>query len=80
MRRAQTQPARFVAPALLVLLHGATAARGAGSLLADELRLEEGYWTMTGAGLAAFVAMAVFAVYVFWPARPPEIPVTARSP
>ena len=80
MRRAQTQPARFVAPALLVLLHGATAARGAGSLLADEMRMGAGYWTMTGGGLAALVAMAVFAVYVFWPVRPPEIPVTARSP
>ena len=80
MRRAQTQPARFVAPALMVLLHGATASRGVGSLLADETRIEAGYWTMTGGGLAAFVAMTVFAVYLFWPARPPEIPVTARSP
>jgi len=79
MRRAQTQPARFVAPALLVLLHGATAARGAGSLLADETRMETGYWTMSAGGMAAVVAMVVFAVYLFWPARPPEIPVAARS-
>jgi len=79
MRRAQVQPG-FVAPALLVLLHGATAARGAGSLLANELRLEAGYWTMTGGGLAAFVAMTVFAVYLFWPVRSPEIPVVERSP
>ncbi|MDP2675556.1 MAG: hypothetical protein Q8Q00_11745 [Dehalococcoidia bacterium] len=79
MRRAQTQPG-FIAPALLVLLHGATAARGAGSLLANELRLEAGYWTMTGGGLAALVAMIVFAVYLFWPARPLEIPVAERSP
>jgi len=79
MRRAQAQPG-FVAPALLALLHGATAARGAGSLLANELRFEAGYWTMTGGGLAALVAMAVFAVYVFWPVRPPEIPVAERSP
>lgn len=25
------------------------------------------------------MGMAVFAVYLFWPARPPEIPVAARS-
>ena len=79
MRRAQAQPG-FVAPALLALLHGATAARGAGSLLANELRFEAGYWTMTGGGLAALVAMAVFAVYLFWPVRPAEIPVAERSP
>ena len=80
MRRAQADPSRLVAPALLVLLHGATAARGVGSLLADETRMETGYWTMSAGGMAAVVAMVVFAVYLFWPARPPEIPVASRSP
>jgi hypothetical protein len=78
MRRAQTQPARFVAPALMVLLHGATASRGVGSLLADETRIEAGYWTMSAAGMAAVVAMVVFGVYLLWPVRPPEIPVAER--
>ncbi|HLB26492.1 MAG TPA: NnrS family protein [Dehalococcoidia bacterium] len=78
MRRAQARPARLIAPVLLVLVHGATAARGAGSLLADETRLEAGYWTMSVGGMAAVVAMVVFAVYLMWPVRPPEIPVAAR--
>jgi hypothetical protein len=79
MRRAQGQAVRFVATAMLVLLHGATAARGIGSLLADESRFETGYWTMTAGGTAAIVAIVVFAVYLLWPVRPSEIPVAVRS-
>jgi hypothetical protein len=48
-------------------------------LLADETRMETGYWTMSAGGMAAVVAMVLFAVYLFWPARPPEIPVASRS-
>lgn len=79
MRRAQAQPARIVAPIILILLHAATAARGVGSLIANEAELESGYWTMSGAGVFAVVAMAVFAAYLLWPSRPPEIPLAAQA-
>ena len=78
MRRAAARPDRIVAPLLLILLNVATAARGAGSLLVDEARIETGFWTMSVGGLAAVLAMAVFAVYLLWPSRPPEIPLTVR--
>lgn len=78
MRRAYAQPARIVVPVMLILLHGATAARGVGSLLVDEARIETGFWTMSAGGVAAMLAMAVFAAYLLWPSRPPEIPVSVR--
>ncbi len=79
MRRVTGRPARIVAPALLLLLHAATAARGAGSLLANEAKLEAGFWTMSSAGLLAVVAMAIFAVYLAWSPRQVEIPVAVRA-
>ncbi len=78
MRRAQARTASVVAPVMLILLHGATAARGVGSLLVDEARIETGYWTMTAGGLAAILAMTVFAAYLLWPSRPPEVPLSVR--
>ncbi len=73
------QPARLVAPVLLALLHGATAARGAGSLLADEMQVENGYWTMSAGGVLGVLAMAAFAVYLLWPTQPPDITLSAEA-
>ncbi|MEE8347030.1 MAG: hypothetical protein V3S20_06760, partial [Dehalococcoidia bacterium] len=78
MRRARARTASVVAPVMLILLHGATAARGVGSLLVDEARIEAGFWTMTAGGLAAILAMTVFAAYLLWPSRSPEVPLTVR--
>jgi hypothetical protein len=78
MRRAQGQPARVAAPLLLALLHGAAAARGAGSLIANETHLETGFWTMSAGGLFGVLAMAVFAAYVILPAPTPEVPMAER--
>ncbi len=78
MRRMQEQSSRLVANSLLVLMQGATAARGAGSLLANETRLDEGFWTMTAGGLFGILAMAVFAWYILRSPRQPEIPLSAR--
>ncbi|HEU4759149.1 MAG TPA: hypothetical protein VFT91_04110, partial [Dehalococcoidia bacterium] len=79
MRRLRGRTARLVAPAVLLLLHGAAAARGAGSLLANETKLESGFWTMSAAGVLAVLAMAVFAVYLLWSPRTAVIPVAARA-
>ncbi len=78
MKRAQARTASVVAPVMLILLHGAAAARGVGSLLVDEARIETGFWTMTAGGLAAILAMTVFAAYLLWPSRPLEIPLSVR--
>jgi hypothetical protein len=81
MRRLGRDTARRVAVVLLALLHGAAAARGAGSLIANEGRLDEGYWTMTVGGTLAILVIAVFVGYLLWnPARPAEeLPVVERA-
>ncbi|MDO8616146.1 MAG: NnrS family protein [Dehalococcoidia bacterium] len=80
MRRMQGQSSRLVALSLLVLLQGAAAARGAGSLIANETRLEEGFWTMTAGGVLGILAMALFAGYLLRNPQPAEIPLSARAP
>lgn len=80
MRRMQGRSSRLVAITLLVLVQGAAAARGAGSLLANEARFDEGFWTMTAAGLFGIVAMALFAWYLLRTPKQPEIPLSVRAP
>ena len=80
MRRAQARPARIVAPLLLALFYGAAAARGAGSLLANEAHLNSGFWTMTVGGTLGIIAMLSFAAYLVWTPRESEIPVSLREP
>ncbi len=76
MLRGQGQSAGLVAPLLLILLHGAAAARGAGSLLANEAHLESGFWTMTGGGLAGILAMGLFVGYLLRRPKPPDVPLS----
>lgn len=77
MRRPTERAATLVAPVLLGLLHAATAARGAGSILVDEAEVESGFWTMSAGGLAAILALALFAGYLLLPAKRLEIDVQA---
>jgi hypothetical protein len=82
MRRPTERAATVVAPVLLGLLHAATAARGVGSMLIDETHVEGGFWTITAGGLAAILALAVFAGYLLLPSKRLEImmePVTEES-
>jgi len=79
MRRAYGAAPRFLIPALLALLHGAAAARGAGSLLVNETRIEEGFWTMTAGGLAGILAVGLFAAYLIRQPSPAEIPLTPQA-
>jgi hypothetical protein len=79
MRRLGERVPRTALTVLLVLVHGAAAARGAGSLVANEAQFADGYWTMSTGGLLGILAMAIFAVYVLWPVRPPDIPLAVRS-
>ena len=80
MRRMQGRASRLLAISLLALLQGATAARGAGSLLANETRFDEGFWTMTAGGLFGIVAMVLFAWYLLRTPKQPEIPLSVRAP
>ncbi len=79
MRRLAGTPARFVAPALMALLYGAAAARGAGSLLVNEAKLESGFWTMSAAGVVGFLAVALFVAHLVWSPPQPEIPLRTPS-
>jgi hypothetical protein len=58
-----------VTAVLLALLHGATAFRGAGSIIADRTHLEAGYWSMTAGGTFAVIAIAVFTGYILYNPR-----------
>ena len=72
-----------VAMVLLALLHGAAAARGLGSLIANEGHFDEGYWTMTVGGTLALLVMTIFIGYVLWNPKAPagdEIPLAERGP
>jgi uncharacterized protein involved in response to NO len=79
MRRVQGAVGAVFAPVLLALLHGSAAARGAGSLVANETYFDEGYWTMAAGGLAGMIAVAAFAAYLVWSPKGPEIAMTARQ-
>lgn len=74
LRRTQRRPAMIVGPLLLALLNGAAAARGGGSLIANEMHLEEGYWTMTIGGTLGVIAMLIFAWYLVWSPKQADIP------
>lgn len=81
MRRLSGRSASAVAIVLLALLHGAAAARGLGSLIANEGHFEEGYWTMTVGGTLALLVMTIFVGYVLWSPKGPgadQIPLTER--
>jgi hypothetical protein len=71
MRRLSGRSSSAVAIVLLALLHGATAARGLGSLIANEGQFVEGYWTMTVGGTLALLVMIVFVGYVAWNPKTP---------
>lgn len=74
MRRLRgTAPLLFIS-ALFVLLHAATLGRGLGSLLVNEGEVTRGFWTMSAAGILAFLALALFAAYLTPPPPEPEIP------
>lgn len=82
MRRLSRRSAAVVGVVLLSLLHGAAASRGLGSLILNEGRFNEGYWTMTVGGTLAVLAMAIFAGYMLWhPGEPPanQITLTERT-
>ena len=81
MRRLGGRPVRIIALVLLALLHGSAAARGAGSLIASEGHLDEGYWTMTAGGVMAILVMAVFLGYLLWRPRSggDDLPVVQRA-
>jgi hypothetical protein len=83
MRRLTGRSANTIAVVLLALLHGAAAARGLGSLIANEGHFNEGYWSMTAGGTLALLVMIIFAGYVLWnPATRAgeEIPLARRMP
>jgi hypothetical protein len=71
MRRLSGRSSSAVAIVLLALLHGATAARGLGSLIANEGQFVEGYWTMTVGGTLALLVMIVFVGYMAWNPKTP---------
>jgi len=73
MRRVAAKPVRLAVPVLLTFLHGATAARGAGSLLVSEAQVDNGFWVMSVGGMAAIGAMALFAVHLLRRPQGPEI-------
>ncbi len=74
MLRGQGVTARRVGPILLVLLHGAAVSRGVGSLLVNEAYAESGFWAMSAGGLAAILALGLFAGYLLRRPKPIEIP------
>jgi hypothetical protein len=81
MRRLSGRTASSVAMILLALLHGAAAARGLGSLIANEGHFDSGYWTMTVGGTLALLVMAIFVGYVLSNPKEPaagQIPLTER--
>jgi len=81
MRRLGRRSANRIAAVLLTLLHGAAAARGLGSLIANEKHFDEGYWTMTVGGTLGVLVMAIFVGYVLWNPKEPstvEISLTER--
>lgn len=81
MRRLSGRSASIIAVILLALLHGASAARGLASLIANEGHFEEGYWTMTVGGTLALLVMIIFVGYVLWNPKTSaggEIPLTQR--
>jgi hypothetical protein len=83
MRRLSGRSASIIAVILIALLHGASAARGLGSLIANEGHFEEGYWTMTVGGTLALLVMIIFVGYVLWnpkTAAGGEITLTERVP
>ncbi len=79
MRRMVETPSRIVAPALLWLMNGTAAARGFGAVLAAEKHLDGGYWMMTVGGTFGVLAILIFAVYLVWSPKSPEILLSARG-
>jgi len=81
-RRLSGRSASVVAIVLLMLLHGAAAARGLGSLIANEGHFDEGYWTMTVGGTLAVLVMVIFVGYLWNPNEPSaaQISLTERKP
>jgi hypothetical protein len=80
MRRLGGRSANLIATVLLTLLHGTAAARGLGSLIANEGHFDEGYWTMTVGGTLGILVMITFVGYILWnPKHPTEISLTERQ-
>jgi hypothetical protein len=82
MRRLGGRSANLIAIVLLTLLHGAAAARGLGSLIANEGHFNEGYWTMTVGGTLGILVMINFVGHILWNPKHPlatEISLTERQ-
>lgn len=78
IRRGTGRSVQAVVVALLVLIQGAAAARGVGSVLANDTHLIAGFWTMAAGGIAALLAMLVFTAYLVRDPGKLEIPLSVQ--
>jgi hypothetical protein len=79
VRRGTGRSVQAVVVALLVLIQGAAVGRGVGSVLANETHLIAGFWTMAAGGIAALLAMMVFAAYLVRDPGKLEIPLSVQQ-
>lgn len=79
MRRGTGRSVKAVVASLLVLVQGAAMARGMGSVLVNEARIHEGFWTMSAGGVAGLLAMLLFTAYLLQHPGQLEIPLPART-
>lgn len=79
IRRGTGRSVEAVVVALLVLIQGAAAARGAGSVLANETHFSAGFWAMAAGGILALLAMLVFTAYLVRDPGKLEIPLTVQG-
>lgn len=78
VRRVTGRSVQAVIIGLLVLIQTAAVTRAAGSVLANELRFKEGFWTMSAGGVSGLLAVLLFTTYLVQNPGEIEIPVAAQ--
>jgi len=78
VRRVTGRSVQVVISGLLALVQTAAVTRSAGSILVNELRFKEGFWTMSAGGAAGLLAVLLFAAYLLQDPGQIEIPVTSQ--